>query len=133
MNDTQKRLECSLFILRITVFIVMAAWTADKFINPDHAAKVFEKFYYLKGFGPEIMMTIGAAEALVLLAFVTGIFKRYSYGIVLLAHTVSTLSSWQQYFVDPNLLFFAAWPMLGACITLYLLRDQDKKLTLSKS
>lgn len=24
-----------------------------------------------------------------------------------------------------NLLFFAAWPMLAACFSLYLLRDQD--------
>jgi putative oxidoreductase len=28
-----------------------------------------------------------------------------------------------------NLLFFAAWPMLAACIALYLLRDQDTLLT----
>jgi hypothetical protein len=45
---------------------------------------------------------------------------------VLLLHAVSTFSSYRQY-LDPfnNLLFFAAWPMLAACFTLYTLRDLD--------
>ena len=25
----------------------------------------------------------------------------------------------------PNILFFSAWPMLAACVTLYVLRDFD--------
>jgi hypothetical protein len=41
-------------------------------------------------------------------------------------HTGSTLSSFSLY-PDPfkNLLFFAAWPMLAACLFLYLLREYD--------
>jgi hypothetical protein len=37
-------------------------------------------------------------------------------------HTVSTFSTFRQYlhpFEDVNILFFTAWPMLGACFTLY--------------
>jgi hypothetical protein len=37
-------------------------------------------------------------------------------------HAVSTLSSWKMYLTPfaegPSLLFFAAWPMLAACVTL---------------
>ena len=47
---------------------------------------------------------------------------------MLLFHSISTLSSYKQYFAPfegPNLLFFAAWPMLAACLALYLLRDLD--------
>jgi putative oxidoreductase len=46
-------------------------------------------------------------------------------------HGISTLSSYRQY-LDPfdNLLFFAAWPMLAACVALFLLRDLDTKWTL---
>jgi hypothetical protein len=55
--------------------------------------------------------------------------KRYTYGLVLVFHGVSTLSSWKQYILEPNLLFFAAWPMLAACIALYLLRDLDTLFT----
>jgi hypothetical protein len=37
-------------------------------------------------------------------------------------HAVSTLSSWKMYLTPfaegPSLPFFAAWPMLAACVTL---------------
>lgn len=75
-------------------------------------------------------MIIGLLQLLVVLAFIAGFMKRISYGIVLLLHSVSTLSSWQQYLDGfNNLLFFAAWPMLAACIALYMLRDLDTRWT----
>jgi hypothetical protein len=124
-------LATSLLLLRLSVFAVMAVWTLDKFVNPGHAARVYERFYGLSGLGPTAFVAIGAAEALLLVGFVVGWRKRLTYGLVLLLHGVSTLSSWRQY-LEPfdNLLFFAAWPMLAACATLYLLRDQDTRLTL---
>ena len=68
---------------------------------------------------------------MVVLAFVTGFMNRFSYGIVLILHSVSTFSSWQQYLdAFNNLLFFAAWPMLAACIVLYMLRDLDTRWTI---
>jgi putative oxidoreductase len=75
------------------------------------------------------MYVIGAIELIILLLFVAGYKKKYTYGVVLALHTVSTLSSFKQYlapFYGPNLLFFAAWPMLAACFALFILRDQDK-------
>ncbi len=125
-----QHLKLSLFLLRLGVFIVMAAWTLDKFIDPAHAARVYEGFYMIGGLGNEIMMAIGAIEMLIILAFLAGLWKRYTYGFVMLVHGVSTFSSWEKYTIDINLLFFAAWPMLAACIALYLLRDQDVKFTL---
>ena len=48
--DRRKRhLELSLFGLRLTIFFVMLIWTLDKFVNPGHAAKVYEKFYFISG------------------------------------------------------------------------------------
>ena len=133
LNSTQQsRLELSLFLLRLGVFIVMMAWTLDKFINPGHAARVFENFYSIAGLGNSIVMIIGGIEIIIILAFMAGLWKRYTYGIVMLLHAGSTLSAWQKYTTDINLLFFAAWPMLAACIALYLLRDLDVKFTLSK-
>lgn len=126
------RLTRSLLALRLTVFLVMLMWTLDKFLNPEHARNVFAHFYRLGAVGDGLMLAIGVAELLVLLAFVLGLWKRLSYGAVLLFHAVSTLSSYRQY-LDPwegaNLLFFAAWPMLAACFALYLLRDADVLLT----
>ena len=128
---TNQRLRISLLLLRLGVFIVMLMWTLDKFVNPGHAAAVYENFYMLGGLGPVVMYTIAALELLLVLAFVAGAFKRLTYGLVLLLHGISTLSSYAQYFSpwEPgNLLFFAAWPMLAACIALYLLRESDTLL-----
>ncbi len=131
MNN--QRLQWSLLSLRLGVFIVMLMWTLDKFVQPEHSGKVFENFYGLAGWSETAFMFIGGLELLLVLAFVAGIWKRLTYGLVLILHGVSTLSSYAQY-LDPfnHLLFFAAWPMLAACITLYLLRDNDVLFTLPK-
>lgn len=122
------RLPAALLGLRLGVLAAMLAWTLDKFVRPEHAAKVYATFYRLPAWGRAVFYAVGAAELLLLLAFVTGFQRRLSYGLVLALHAVSTLSSYKQYlapFEGGNLLFFAAWPMLAACWTLYVLRDED--------
>ncbi len=124
----QRRLAISLLLLRLGIFLVMLMWTLDKFVRPDHAAGVFSSFYGIDGLDTQLAYVLGAMELGLLLAFVTGFARRWSYGIVMILHGVSTLSSWSQYltpFEGPHLLFFAAWPMLAACVALYLLRDGD--------
>ncbi len=122
------RLPLALLSLRLGVFVVMFIWTVDKFVRPDHAAKVFAHFYAIASLGNLPLFLLGAVELGVLLAFLTGFKKRFSYGLVLTLHGISTLSSFRQYlapFDGSNLLFFAAWPMLAACFALYTLRDLD--------
>lgn len=128
----KNRIEWSLFLLRIGVFIVMFVWTLDKFINPEHSAKVLQNFYAI-GAEVSLITILGVIQMALVLAFVAGIKKRLTYGIILLMHAASTFSSWKQY-AEPfdHLLFFAAWPMLAACVALYLLRDLDNKWTLGK-
>jgi uncharacterized membrane protein YkgB len=131
MTEHEKKLQVSLLFLRVTVFLVMFMWTIDKFVNPGHAAKVYASFYYIAGLESAVMYAIGAVEMILLLLFLAGYKKTFTYGAVLILHTVSTLSSFNQYlapFEGPNLLFFAAWPMLAACFALFLLRDQDKMM-----
>lgn len=134
MTEQDNKLQFSLLFLRLTVFLVMFMWTIDKFINPGHAAKVYESFYKIAGLEDVVMLAIGAIETIILLLFLVGYKKKYTYGAVLALHAVSTLSSFKQYlapFDGPNLLFFAAWPMLAACLALFLLRDQDRKWSVS--
>lgn len=126
---TSRTLEISLLLLRASVFLVMALWTVDKFVNPDHAAGVYATFYGLGGLGVWPMWLLGAIELVILLAFLAGVAKTWTYGFVVLAHGVSTVSAFGKYlapFDGPNLLFFAAWPMWAACIALFLLRDRDR-------
>ncbi len=128
--STESRLEIPLLTLRLGVFIVMLMWTLDKFVNPAHSAAVFENFYLSSGLGPSVFLIIGLLELALIVGFVLGVKKTLTYGAVLILHAVSTLSSWQQYLGFDSLLFFAAWPMLAACYTLFVLRDLDTRLTL---
>lgn len=121
----------SLLLLRWGVFIVMLMWTLDKFVNPAHSAKIFEAFYGISWLSQNLSYLIGAAELLLILAFVAGLWQRWTYGAVLSLHALSTLSSYKQYLAPfDHLLFFAAWPMLAACFALYWLRDWDTLCTL---
>ena len=127
MNE-RTRLQAALLGIRLSVFLVMLMWTLDKFVRAEHAAKVFSGFYFLPEWGAGAFRLIGALELLLLLGFVMGFKKRLTYGLVFIIHGVSTLSSYKQYlapFEGPNLLFFAAWPMLAACGALFMLREQD--------
>jgi len=129
-SDTQNRIQWSLFSLRLGIFIVMIMWTLDKFFNPGHSTKIFEHFYGLSGSTDSIAYIIGAFQLVLMLAFLVGIKKRLTYGIIFVMHGLTTLASYNQY-IDGfnNLLFFAAWPMWSACFALYLLRDLDVKYT----
>ena len=129
----EKNLKLSLLLLRIGVFVVMAIWTLDKFLRPEHASAVWQNFYSMPAFGPAISYVIGVVQALIVLGFVLGFQKKITYGLVTFLHGISTLSSYKGYinpFEGPNILFFAAWPMLAACIALYLLRDDDTMWTI---
>ncbi len=113
-------------MLRLSVFLVMLMWTMDKFLDPRHSAQVYTYFYGLGGLGNGGFYALGAGELLLLLAFLVGYQKRFTYGAVLPLHAISTLVAFRQYLAPlSNLLFFAAWPMLAACFALYTLRDLD--------
>ncbi len=133
MPNFDRRLSLSLLLLRASIFLVMFMWTIDKFINPEHAIRLYEKFYFIGGLEIVAMYVIGGAEVILLLLFLAGFRKFYTYGAVLLLHSVSTFSAFKQYlspFDGSNLLFFAAWPMLAACVALFMLRDHDRQLSL---
>ena len=129
-SEPLTRLKPCLVGLRFGVFLVMLMWTLDKIINPQHASAVFSNFYFLEGIGAGLFTLIAIVELVVIIGFVTGLYKKWTYGAVLILHAVSTLSSWQQYLGFGNLLFFAAWPMLAACWTLYVMREEDTLLTI---
>jgi len=123
--NIQQRLPLALLFLRLSVFIVMLMWTLAKFIKPEQIAGVFKKFYFFSDISQPALFAIGVLQLLVVLAFVAGFKKRWSYGIVLVLHGISTLASFDRYLGFSSLLFFAAWPMLAACFALFYLRDAD--------
>jgi len=129
--DLKNRLQWSLLSLRVGVFIVLGMWVLDKFVNPSHGAAVLNAFYGISGASESIFTIIGVLQLVLILAFLAGIKKRLTYGLVFVMHAISTFATYERY-IDGlnNLLFFAAWPMLAACLALYLLRDEDVKFTI---
>ncbi len=128
-----KHLPLSLLLLRIGIFIVFLFWTLDKLINPDHTANVFSTFFAIENLGNTMIYIMGSLQLMLILLFVVGLFKTWTYGAILLFHAASTFSTFALYLKPfDNLLFFAAWPMLAACIALFLLRDWDT-FTLGKT
>jgi putative oxidoreductase len=135
-SSLSARLELSLFLLRLGVFIVMLAWALDKIFNPGHAIMIFEEIYFIRGLGDTLMMSIGVIELIIILAFMAGLWKRYTYGFVIMVHAISAIAPWEKYTIEIgatySLLYYADWPMLAACITLYVLRDLDVKFTVGR-
>lgn len=126
--NANARIALSLLLMRLSIALVLLMWTLDKFIRPDHAAAIFAAFYSIQGVGTAVVYILAVIQLLVVIAFVIGFRKSMTYLIVLFMHALSTVIAFPKYlapFTDPNLLFFAAWPMLAACFALYMLRDMD--------
>ena len=124
----QRKVAFSLLFMRLSVFLVMLVWTLDKFFNPKHAINVYENYYLISGIDHNVIYVLGFLEILLILAFLMGLFKKWTYGAVLILHGISTVSSFKAYiapYEKGHILFFAAWPMLAACFSLFSLRDLD--------
>ena len=129
------RLSLALLLLRIGVFLVMFIWTLDKFVRPEHAGEVFKNFYYISEVSSSILYVIAALELLIIIGFLIGFKKKWTYGAVLILHGISTITSYKQYlapFEGMNIFFFAAWPMLAGAYALFVLRDQDTMWVIEK-
>lgn len=131
-EPVRSKLALSLFLIRVGVGIVFLMWTLDKLINPEHAARVFAAFYMIPSLSEVASYVIGTIQMIVVLAFLAGAYKRYSYAAIFIMHFISSASTYARYF-DPwtgtNLLFFAALPMLAGCWALWALREQDTLLS----
>ncbi len=132
-QDKTRRLAISLLLLRLSLGLVMMVWAFDKILNPGHGAAVLDAFYGVSGVGEQVIRGIGVVQGLIVLGFLLGVAKTWTYGAVLLMHAVTTLVVFKAY-LEPleNILFFSAWPMLAGLITLFLLRDEDRIATLGR-
>ncbi len=124
----EKRIAWSLLLIRAGIATVFVMWTVNKFVNPEQTAALFKKFYMIGSLSNIAAYAIGGVQMVIILAFLIGWLRTWSYGIILGLHAISTVSAWGQYidpWTYPNLLFFAAFPMLAAGTALWLMRDLD--------
>ncbi|MGH7569460.1 MAG: hypothetical protein ACREL9_10935 [Gemmatimonadales bacterium] len=122
----------ALAVLRVSLGVFLLIWGIEKFVIPDVTVRIWSGFYGV-GLAAALVPLVGAVETVLALAITVGIWRRATYGLGLLLHTVSVLSTWRQ-LLDPwglrsggapNHLFLAGVPVLAAFVALYLLRDRD--------
>jgi uncharacterized membrane protein YphA (DoxX/SURF4 family) len=127
----RRRFGVALAILRIALGLFLLVWGLEKFIAPQTSIAIYD---YLYGVSASSALTygLGSLESLLALAIVVGAFRRWSYGIGLLAHAATVIATvrqivdpWGLISGEPQHLFLAAVPILAAFAALYLLRDLD--------
>lgn len=129
---TEKRLEISLAIIRISTAIFLLVWSTGKLLAPALTQNIFSKFYFSE-ISLVMSYAVGVLQTILVLLFLVGLYKTFSYGVVLGMHSVSVLSTYEKLFnpyYPPNILFWAGVPVLAGLVALFLLRDHDHWLTL---
>lgn len=146
----QRRIEFSLFIIRISAAIFLGLWATLKFHHPSWTQNIFKGSYKLGSLGletlpPEVSYLLGTIQILIVLAFALGLWRTWTYGLMMLmsaAGVMGSLGSYvgfneageliANYAKYPRNLMLTAIPTLGALIALFILRDMDNLLSLSK-
>jgi len=124
-------LESCLALIRLSSAAFLSVWALDKILGPQAAMKTFSNFY-LPISDANAILAIGLAQLLLVVAFTIGAWPTLTYGAVTVMHAVSTFASWQKYLdplARPNIVFWAAIPILAALIALFVLRNRDRLLT----
>ena len=132
--ELSRKLGIGLALIRFSTGIFFLVWSIEKIIYPETIQKVFSRFYFME-ISPTISLAIGIIQTLIILAFMAGLFKIWTYGAILGMHAVSTFSTYKELFnpyEPPNHLFWAAVPTLAALIALFILRQEDNLFTFSR-
>lgn len=144
--EIAKRVSLSLLVLRISLGLFFFFWAIEKFIIPQKVIELYKKFYYVS-VSAEMSYAIGVVLTVIALAVLVGAYRKWSYGFVLVAHTITIVFSWHRiidpyglipkapkgsmfegmFTGQPMHLFLASIPVWGACFLLFYLRDYDTR------
>ena len=130
--NEERNTKIALLFIRLSVAAVFLAWTSNKIFFAERSVTMMSNYYFFP-FTPNILLILGILEIGLVLVFLSGKFRNWTYAIILIGHTASTLVSSPRFFPPYEfhaLLYLGAFSMLGACIALYLMRDQDTLFTL---
>lgn len=130
------KVEISLMAMRLATAAFLLVWAADKFVNPQHGQAVLGAFYGMKGVSSQIVLGLGIAQLLLVVAFAAGWQRFWTYGAVLIMHGVTTVVSvWKlipPFGPSANILFWAGVPVLAGLFALFVLRDRDRMLSIDR-
>lgn len=128
-----KYLKPVLLFTRLAIFYFLLPWQLMRFTKPESAKGIAAKYYHISAFPEALGLIIAVFWAALLLAFLVGLKKKISYGLVLLLHAAGVLVALPHYILyseNYNQLFLAAIPTIGAMALLFLLRREDTLLSL---
>lgn len=131
---SDKPLEISLLLIRVSVAAFFWIWSMGKIVAPGITQAVAES-YYSSSVSDSFSLLVGILQSIVVLMFLAGVLKTWTYGALLGMHSASILVSLKHLlnpYSPPNYLFWAAVPTLAALITLFLLRQRDRLFTLGR-
>jgi putative oxidoreductase len=127
----RRRFGAALAILRIALGVFLLVWGLEKFIVPATSIGTYD-FLYGVSIPTVAVYAVGTLESLLAIAIIVGAFRRWSYGIGLLAHAVTVVATarliidpWGLISGEPRHLHLAAVPVLAGFVALYLLQDGD--------
>lgn len=126
----------SLLLLRIGSGLLLVLWGALRLMSPTAGPGLAERYY--RGFMGEatIQIAYGAAEVLIGLLVVLGLFRRVAYPLQALVLVPGALVLWR-YLLDPmgvyllsredsQILFFPSITVAAATLVLLAFRDEDR-------
>lgn len=113
----------------------MITWAALKVTAPQAYVGIFST-YYGADVGTSIVYVLGGLQIAFLIAYLLGLFKTITTGGVLLMNLVTLIVSIPKILPvgsnEPNILFVASFPVLGASLAHFLMRRDDTFLSLGK-
>ncbi len=128
---TDRKIKLALLIMRLGIGSFLAVWTSLKFIRPEWMVNVFRNTYGLDWITADYAYGVGTIQALLVLAFVLGIYRTLSYSIIVVMHGTGVVGALLgggllNFAKFPNNLLWTSVATLAALVALWILRDLDE-------
>lgn len=148
---SMRSLHSALLIIRLSVGSFLVVWASLKFLRPEWMLNVFRNTYKLEWVTKEnaelISILVGSAQMLLVIAFILGLWRTLTYGLVTLMHAtgiigalltgsllfkgglikaISTGTFEIGYTSFPANLLWTSVATLGALVALFILRHEDR-------
>jgi putative oxidoreductase len=122
----------SLLFLRVSIALLVLIWGLDKIVDPAHAIRVSDNFYFGLLSVAWLMPALGVAQVVVALLALVGLFRRFVDPLILLINLGSLLGVWRS-IVDPwgwflegtNALFFPSLIVAAGCLVIIAFQDRE--------
>ncbi len=133
-NDLEKRLRPSLFLCRLIVAYLFAAWGYGTLVRPGINSDQLGNFYHISGMPNGVMMVLGVIQIAIAIAVLVGFQKKITRGVLLalavlgafmpkflMAYYIGTIGGESH----PSILYFTAFCTLGLASIVFIMRDED--------